>query len=122
MLDRAHRVEREAGGGDNGTAGLGADPHSRGNARLGAGAPGGLGPFLLAGGRLAVDVRHAEPAADHELGQAERGEESAQDFRGLFEGRGVEHLAADVGVHADQLDARHELERGHGLSGRPRGH
>ena len=81
----------------------------------------GLGPLGLRRSRLAVDVGNAEPAPHHQLGQSERGEERAQHLGRLLERGRVEDLAADVRVDAHQLDAGHELERGHGLGRRARG-
>ena len=79
---------------------------------------GGLGPLGLGRRRLAVDVGDAEPAADDQLGQTERGEERAEHLGGLLERGRLEDLAADVRVDADELDARHELERGDRLAPR----
>ena len=67
--------------------------------------------------RLAVHVGDPEPASHHEFGQLERGEERSEHFGRLFEGRRLEHLAADVRVDADEFDAGHELECSNGLSG-----
>ena len=75
------------------------------------------GPLGLRGRRLSVHVRHAEPTADHQLGQSQRCEERAEDLGPLFEGGRVEHLAPDVGVHPHQLDAGQQLEGGDGLGG-----
>ena len=121
MLHGPDRVEGDAGGGDDGAAGLGRDPRGRAHARPGAGTQGGLGPRRLGRSRLAVDVGHAEPAADDQLGQPERGEEHAEHLGRLLERRRFEDLAADVRMDPDQLDAGHELEGGDGLCGRPGG-
>ncbi len=67
------------------------------------------------GADLPVHVGDAQAAADDELGQAERSEERAQHLRRLLEGRHIEDLAPDVGMHAHQLDPGQELERGHRL-------
>ena len=77
----------------------------------------GLGPLGLGRRRLPVDVGHAEPATDDELGQTERSEERAEHLGRLLERGGLEDLAPDVRVDPDQLDARHELERGDRLGG-----
>ena len=69
--------------------------------------------------RLAVDVGDAEPAADDELGQAERGEERAEHLGRLLEGGRLEDLAPDVRMDAGQLDSRHELQGGHRLGAAP---
>ena len=121
MLDGPDGVEGDGRRGDDGAPGLGGDPRGRVDTRLGARAAGGLGPLGLGGRRLAVDVGDAEPAADHELGQPERGEERTQHLSRPFEGGRVEDLAPDVRVHPHQLDGRHELERGDGLGRRSRG-
>ena len=79
-------------------------------------------PFALGGRSLTVHVGHAQAAAHDELGQAEGREERAEHLGRLLERRGVEHLAPDVRMHADQLDSGQQLQRGHGLGGRPRRH
>ena len=70
-------------------------------------------PHSVIDGRvLALDVGHAEPAADRQLGQAELAHPRGHDLHGLVEEVGHEHLAADVHVHADQLDRRRVLRPG----------
>ena len=54
--------------------------------------------------RLALDVGHAEAAADRQLGQAVGVDEGGQHLDGLDEGVDDEDLAADVGVQPDQVD------------------
>ena len=67
-------------------------------------------PLGLGRGRLAVDIGDAESAADHELGEIERGEEAAQYLGRLLERRGFEDLAADVRMDADEFSPRQQLE------------
>ena len=55
-------------------------------------------------GRLALDVGHAEAAADRQLGQAVGVDEGGQHLDGLVEEVDDEDLAADVGVQPDQVD------------------
>ena len=76
-----------------------------------------FGPGGLCRRRLAVDVGDAEPTSDDELGQTEGREERAEHLGRLLEGGRLEDLAADVRVHADQLDRGHELQGGHRLRG-----
>ena len=93
------------------------DPGSRGHPGDRAGLPGRRRPLGLLRRPFAVDVGHAQAAAHHQLGQVERGEEAAQHLGRLLEMGHVEDLAADVGVHADQLDPGQQLEGGHRLGG-----
>ena len=83
--------------------------------------PRGLDPVRLARSRLAVHVGNAEATSHDQLGQFERREERTQHLGRLLERRGLEDLAADVCVDASQLDAGHELQRGHGFRRRARG-
>ena len=55
---------------------------------------------------LALDVRHAETAADRQLGELVRLHEVGHDLERQLEEPRFEHLAADVGVHPDQLEGR----------------
>ena len=65
-------------------------------------------------GLLALDVGDAEAAADRQLGEAELAHERRHDLDGLVEEVGDEHLAADVHVDADELDAGCVLRPGDG--------
>ena len=53
---------------------------------------------------LALDVGDAEAATDRQLGQPEVVDERGQHLDRLVEEVGDEHLAADVHVHADEVD------------------
>ena len=55
---------------------------------------------------LALDVRHAEPATEYQLGKVERHGEVGHHLGCLGERRRLEHVRSDVAVHADQLDGR----------------
>ena len=72
--------------------------------------------WVMVGRVLALDVRHAQPAADRQLGQAVLLDEAGHDLQGQLEEAGLEDLTADVGVHADQVDVR----RCRGRARRPR--
>ena len=121
MLHRADGVEGDAGRGHNGATGLGGDPRLRVDPCLAAGLTHGGRPLRLGRRGLPVDVGDTQSAADDQLVQAERGEERAQHLDRLLEIHGIEHLAADVGVQAHELDAWHQLQRGDGLGGGTRG-
>ena len=90
-----------AGRGD-GPARLGGDPG--GDAGVGAGSRHDLAPLGDRRRRLALDVGDADAAADGQLGEVERHDERGERLHGLLEEPGDEHLRADVGVDADQLD------------------
>jgi hypothetical protein len=58
---------------------------------------------------LVGHVRHAEPATERQLRQVEGDDEVGHRLDGEGEAREGEHVAADVGVHADEVDARRRL-------------
>ena len=106
LLDGAHPVEGEAGGGHDRASGFGRQAGAGVGPGAGAGLPGGGRPLGLGRGLLPVDVGHPQPPAHHQLGQVEGGEERPQHLGRLLEVSDVEHLAAYMGVHPHQLEPR----------------
>ena len=66
---------------------------------------------------LAFHVGHAQSTSDGQLGQAELAHPRRHDLHRLMEEVGDEDLAADVHVHADELDRRRVLGPGDGSGG-----
>ena len=101
-LDRADGVDGDGGGGDDRPSRFDVDRRAHPGSR--AGVEHDLGPLGDRRRLLAVEVGHAESAAEDQLGQVVRRGEGRHHLGRPPEAVGGEHVGADVAVQPDEVD------------------